>query len=339
MKKGTSEKSNDLKSFGEEFFQLLPMNHINKIFRRFESFDGETPKTLLAQVNSETLKLKQLPDKEQTILQDKFLKAVRNPEFASAMKIGIEENIRFIKTLLKKDSRHSLLLKLINKAEEKIEFVSLPLLKSHLELEQNFILYCKPINLLEKVKTNSKEKRANLIVELIREISEPLYKNYLETVWRLSYVAESEMFPLKALDFGELVSQSANRLKEFPNLVLDEMRLLRNSFTHKNYDYNLQDDSFVVWDKNTPRTKKTADEIVKIASEATFMCVETFPLVAQLYLMRNFFLNSGLLETYFQKMPALTSGNPSEISSAEKELSAFAELIIEPMKEFYQKHQ
>lgn len=339
MKKESSEKSNDLKNFSEEIFQLLPMNHINKIFRRFESFDGETPKTLLAQINSETLKLKELPDKEQTILQDNFLKAIRSPEFASAMKNGVEENIKFIKSLLKNDSRHSLLLKLINKADEKVEFVSFSLLKRNLELEQNFVLYCKPINLLEKVKINSKEKRANLVVELIREISEPLYKNYLETVWKLSYIAESEMFPLKTLDFGELVNQSANRLKEFPHLVSNEMWLLRNSFTHKNFDYNLQDDSFIVWDKSKPKTKISADEVVKIAKEVTLMCVEIFPLVSQLYLMRNFFLNSGLLETYFQKMPALTSGNPSEIAKAEKELSAFAELIIKPMKEFYQKHQ
>ncbi|MGI8788874.1 MAG: hypothetical protein ACR2HG_14065 [Pyrinomonadaceae bacterium] len=106
MKKESSEKSNDLKNFSEEIFQLLLMNHINKIFRRFESFDGETPKTLLAQINSETLKLKELPDKEQTILQDNFLKAIRSPEFASAMKNGVEENIKFIKSLLKNDSRH-----------------------------------------------------------------------------------------------------------------------------------------------------------------------------------------------------------------------------------------
>ncbi|MGI8788873.1 MAG: hypothetical protein ACR2HG_14060 [Pyrinomonadaceae bacterium] len=170
------------------------------------------------------------------------------------------------------------MLKLINKAGEKVEFISLSLLKRHLELEQNFVLYCKPINLLEKVKINGKEKRANLVVELIREISEPLYRNYLETVWRLSYIAESEMFPLKTLDFGELVNQSANRLKEFPNLVSNEMRLLRNSFTHKNFDYNLQDDSFIIWDKNSPKTKISADEVVKIANDVTLICVEIFPL-------------------------------------------------------------
>jgi hypothetical protein len=339
MKKEEFDMSDDLKFFSEDLFQLLPMNHIKKIFKRFESFDGETPKTLLAQMNSQTLELKELSEEEQTVLQNNFLKAVCSPDFALAMKTGIADNIKFLETILAKDVRSSHLLKLIDEADKKIKFASISLFWSHLQLEKNFILYCKSINLLEKVKTTRKEKRANHLAELIREISEPLYKNYLETVWRLSYLAESKMFPLKAPDFGELVNQSENRLKDFPNLVSNEMRLFRNSFTHKYFDYNLEDDSFVVWDRKIPKMKKTADEIVKVVSEVTFLCVETFPLVAQYYLMRNLFLNSGLLDAYLQKMPALTSENPLEVSKANKELSDIGQSLFEPMKDFFQRHQ
>lgn len=139
--------------------------------------------------------------------------------------------------------------------------------------------------------------------------------------------------------FGELVNQSANRLKDFPSLVESEMKVLRNSFVHKNFEYFLQYDSFVIWDKNTPKIQKTADEIVEIVNNVTSMCVDTFPLVAHLYLLRNFYLDSGLLEMQFKNIPALTSGDALESSKAEEEISAFVKLLTEPMVKFFQTHQ
>ena len=66
----------------------------------------------------------------------------------------------------------------------------------------------------------------------------------------------------------------------------------------------------------TPPVKITADEIVKIANDITLMCVETFPLVAQLYLIRNFYINSGFLDLQLEKRSALTSENPEEVLEA-----------------------
>lgn len=331
---------NQIEDFGKEFIKILPINIFQKIFKQIENFDGETPETLISKIKNKSLNYSRLPEKKEKSLRDKFLNAVRSPEYSSMIKTDYKKNIKFLLSLLKKDSRYSLLMKLVNKADKKVDFISISCLMPFMNLEQNFVLSSKPMTLLEKVNDSKGEKRKYFLVELLREIPEPLYRNYLECIWKLSYLAESKMFPEKTPeDLGELVKQSANRLKNFPNLVDVNMKVLRNSFVHKNFEYNLKDDSFIVWDKNSPKTKMTADEIVKISNDATLMCVETFPLVAQLYLLRNFFLNSGFLDLQLEKMPILFSENQSEVSKAEIELSAFAQLMTEPMRNFFQSHQ
>lgn len=191
MKKA-KKHSDDFEAFGKEFVQLLPINQLQKVIRKIETFDGETPKTLLSKIQNQSLNLKKISDKEQRAFQDKFLKAIRNPALGSEITAGMRESIKFIKESLKKDARHSLLLKLISKADEKVEFICLPFLKPFSDLEQNFILFSKPVKLLEEIKSSILEKRANLVVELIRELSEPLYKNYLEAIWRFSFFTEAE---------------------------------------------------------------------------------------------------------------------------------------------------
>ncbi len=269
-----------------------------------------------------------------------MLKAIRSPEYASLIKAEYEKSVKHIKKYLEKDSRYSLLINLINKADKDVEFVSLPLLMPFLDTEKNFILFCKPLKLLEEINNSIGEKRKNSVVELFREIPEPHYYKYLEAIWRLSFLSERKIFPKDTpRDFGELVFQSANRLKDFSGLVIDDMKLLRNSFAHSNFKYNFDGDSYEIWDRNTQPIKMSADKIVKIANDATLMCVETFPLIAQLYFLSNFYLNSGLLDIYLQNIPALASGNALEISKAENEILAFGQLLTEPMRVFFQKHQ
>jgi hypothetical protein len=333
------KKLTALDEFSKEFINVLPMNNFQKIFKQIEGFDGETPETLLWKIKNKSSNFPQISDERQKSLQNKFRKAVYSPEYALQMKTKHEETVKFIKSHLKKDSRYSHLINLINKADKNVDFVSLSFLAPFAHPEQNFILLSKPVKLLEEINNNYGEKRKNFIVELFKEIPEPIYKNYLECIYKLSFVAESEKLPTEICDFGDLVVKSSHRLKDFSGLVASEIKLLRNSFAHNNFKYNLNDDSFIVWDKKTPTTKMSANEIVKIANEVTSMCVETFPLVAQLYLIRNFYLNSGFLDLLLEKMPALISENPEEVSKAEKELSDFGQLLTEPMQNFFQNNQ
>jgi len=335
-----SKNINEFEEFGKELINLLPVNNLKKVFKQFEHFDGQTPETLLAKIKSKSLKSKKTSAEEQKSFQAKLLNAIRSPEYASLIKAEYEKSVKHIKKYLEKDSRYSLLINLINKADKNVEFVSLPLLMPFLDMEKNFILFCKPIKLLEEINNSNGEKRKNFVVELFREIPEPLYYKYLETILRLSFLSEKKIF-LKDTprDFGDLVFQSANRLKDFSGLVIGEMKLLRNSFAHNNFKYDFDGDSFDIWDRNTELIKMSADEIVKIANDATLMCVVTFPLIAQLYFLRNFYLDSGLLDIYLQNIPALTSGNALETSKAENEFLAFGQLLTEPMRVFFQKHQ
>jgi hypothetical protein len=280
MKKDKSKNHSDFEEFGKEFISLIPINNLQKTFRQLENFDGGTPETLLAKIKNKPLTLPKLSDEKQKSLQENFLKALRSPEYASLIKAGHKKIVKDIKDHLAKDLRYSQLINLINKADEKIEFVSLAFLMPFLDLERNFILFCKPIKILEEINNSNGEKRKNFIVDIFKEIPEPLYYIYLEVVWKLSYLAELKMFPKDTPKFGALANQSANRLKDFSGLVESRMKYLRNSFFHSNFKYNLNDDSFIVWDDNTPKTKMTADELVKIAKAVTLMCVETFPLVA-----------------------------------------------------------
>ena len=335
-----SKNSNKIDKFGKEFIGLLSTNQFQKIIRLIENFDGKLPETLLAKIQTNSLNPKKPSIEEQKSFQDKFLNLVRSPEYASQIKFGFEDCIKDIKKRLEKDSRYSQLLNLISEADKNVEFVSLPFLLPFLDSERNFLDFCKPIKLLEEINESSGEERQNSIVDIFKEIPEPLYFTYLQTIWGLSFLSKKKIIPKDIpKDFGDLVFQSANHLKDFSGLVIDEMKLLRNSFAHNNFKYNFDSDSYDIWDRNTQPIKMSASEIVKIANDATLMCVETFPLIAQLYFLRNFYLNSGLLDIYLQNIPALTSGNALEISKAENEISAFGQLLTEPMRVFFQKHQ
>lgn len=334
------KKSTALDEFSKELIKILPKNSFQKIFKQIENFDGETPETLLTKIKNTSINLPQISSEKQKSLQDNFKKAICSPEYTLQIKTSYNENSKFIKNLLEKDSRYTLLMNLINKADKNVEFVSLLILAPFSDLKRNFVVFCKPIKLLEEINNSAKEKRKNFLVELFREISEPLYYKYLEAVWRLSFLAENEIFPKETpKNFGNLVFQADHRLKKFPRLVEGKMKLLRNSFTHNNFEYNLENDSFMVWDDKISKSKMTADEIAKIANDVTNMCVETFPLVVYLYITRNFYVNSGFLDLQLKKMPALISENPTEVLKAENELSTFVELLTEPMRNFFQSHQ
>lgn len=330
------EESADFGEVSKELFNLLPIRDLQEIFREIENFDGETPQTLLSKIKNRSFTIKKVSDEERKTFQKNLINFIRSPEYTLLVSTQLKRSTKFIKENLKKDSRHSLLLKLIGRADEKIAFASLHFLIVFLDEEQNLILSSRALNLLGKISNTSKERRKNLVVDLFKELPEPLYRRYLETIWRLSYLMESKIFPEQSPKFGELVIQSAHRLKKFPGLVISEMKLLRNSFAHNNFEYSLDDDSFTVWDENIPRTKMTANLIVKIANDATSICTETLPRVAQLYFLRNFLADSGFLEIYLQKIPTLASGNQNEVSKAEIELRSFMESLTKPMVNFFQ---
>lgn len=340
MKKTMSKNSSEFDKFGKEFIGLLPMNQFQKVFRQIENFDGKTPETLLEKIKNKSMNFPRISEEKQNSLQTSLLNAIRNGEFGLQMKTGFEQSISFTKDNLKKDSRYSQLINLINKADENVEFISLPFLTPFLNLEQNFILFCKPLKLLKEINNSVGEERKNSLVDLFREIPEKQYAMYLEVIWKLSFLAENRMFSEEIpKPFGNFVCQATNRLKDYSGLVESKIGLLRNSFYHWNFEYNLGDDSFIIWDDNKPKTKITADELAEIANDVTSICADTFPLVAQLYFFRDFFLKSGLLDIYVEKIPALISENSSEVSKAEKELSDFGELLTEPMRNFFQQHQ
>ena len=340
MKKNMSKNSDELGKFDKEFSSLFSTNQFQKIIRQIENFDGELPETLLTKVKNKGANSSQISEEKQNLLQKSFFDAVNSAEFNLQIKTGFEQNISFIKDSLKKDSRFSQLLKLIKKADENVEFISLPLLFPFLNLEQNFLSFCKPLKFLEKINNSIEEKRKDSLIDLFREIPEKQYAMYLEVIWKLSFLAENKMFPKKKpKPFGNFVSQSAHRLKDYSGLVESKMGLLRNSFYHYNFKYNLAKDSFIIWDDNVPEIKITADKLAEIANDVTSICIVTFPLVAQLYFLRDFFLESGLLDIWLEKMPMIASENPLEISKAENELSTFGRLLTKPMRIFFQNHQ
>lgn len=337
MKKKQLRNSHDFEKFGTKLILLLPMKELKKIFSKLEKLDGETPLTLLREITGQPIRTRKNFDVKPSDLQGEALELVRSKEFAVLVKSNTEENIKSLKENLKKDPRYSLLLKLINLADEKIGFVSFLFLKPFLDVEQNFIRFCKPHGLIKNINSSTGERRKNFLVELFKEISEPAYRDYLEVIWKLSFIAQTKIFSIPSPKFGELVNQAQRRLRDYPRLVIGEMKLLRNSFAHNSFEYNLEDDSFIVWDEKTPKTKLTADEITNIANEVTSMCIETFPSVAILYCLRNCFLESGLLECFLQQIPSLTSGIPSEIAKAEAKLLEFQLSLTKPPRDFFQK--
>jgi hypothetical protein len=214
---------------------------------------------------------------------------------------------------------YSLLLKLISKADEQVPLISLGALFTAADPEKNLRPQCVPLDLLEQADKSKGEARAKAVVRAYLEVSEWLYKPYLRRLWLLSCVIRND-WKKAPENLGNLIVQLNQRLPDHPGLVEINVGWRRNAAGHGHWEYDETDDSLILWDQKRPRTKVPVDELLAQLYRIYQISGPTLAFVAQLYLIRNFMWNTGLIDAFIVRIPHLLSSDEGRRSAAEQEL-------------------
>lgn len=110
---------------------------------------------------------------------------------------------------------------------------------------------------------------------------------------------------------------------------------MRNSSVHNLPDYIPEEDSIWMWDRNHPRTKVRVDDLLEMAQRMYIISAATIQRVAQLYMLRDFFLNTGLFDKYVECTPYIFAGDEKRLAASEQEMSEYIRSLIEPLENFF----
>jgi hypothetical protein len=190
------------------------------------------------------------------------------------------------------------------------------------------------MDLLEQAERETGEARATTVLRALPPISEYLYKPYLFTLWALSYIKEGKM-PPQAPEFGELVKQMHRRLADYPGLVEPDAGWMRNSAVHNMPEYVRDEDSVVMWDRNRERTKVRVDDLLAMVQRMYVISGITIVYVGQLYMFRDFLVNTGLFNKFIDCIPLVFSGDEARLAVMEQEMKQLSETLLKPMETFF----
>lgn len=319
-----------------KLFRLMPTLPmlLRRIHDRIESFDPKQPKTFIADLKRDFKAFElTLQGRERRVwrlvwfLFSRALVQVQAKEFA-------DETIAGLKRLAAVDERYSLLLKLMHEADKRVPLASVLAARWHSDPEAAWIKQCAPLDLLKQAEQETGEARATTVLRALSVISEALYKPYLLTLWFLSYVKEGKV-PPQAPEFGELVKQVHGRLNDYPGLIEPDAGWMRNSAVHNMPEYLLEDDSVEMWDRNHERTKVRVDDLLEMVQLMYLISGRTIMYVSQLYMFRDFLVNTGLFNIFVDCIPLVISHDEQRLAEAEQKMSEYSDALIEPIGKFF----
>lgn len=219
------------KKIAQELLSMVPElpKLLGRLNDRIEHFDVRQPKTFIADTKSDfDILANRLQGRKQRVARLLWC-LFGKLAFKIVAKPMLLEAIALTKREASADSRYSLLLKLMHKADEAIPLVSMIVSVRHGDPESRLLSQCAPLAFLQQAERERGEARATSVLNALRATSEFVYRPYLVTIWSLSYLKEREIPPAKVPDFGELVKQAHRRLTEFPCLVEPDAGWLKNS--------------------------------------------------------------------------------------------------------------
>jgi hypothetical protein len=328
------------KKIGGELLNIVPElpQMLRRLNDRLEDFDVRQPKTFIADTKNDFEVLaNKLQGREQRVLR-LLWRLFGKLAFKVAAKPMLFEAIAIAKKEAAVDSRYSLLLKLMHKADEAIPLISMVVSFRHGDPESSLPPQCAPLVYLQQAERESGEARATSVLDALRATSEFVYRPYLVTIWCLSYLKEREIPPTQVPDFGELVKQTYRRLEDFPGLVEPDAGWMRNSAVHYLPNYILEEDALVLEAKNVQPVKVRVDDLLELVQRMYRISAMTIHRVGQLYMFRDLFLNTGLFDIFVENIPHIYSGNKKRIAIAEQELMEYGKTLLEPLKEFFDSH-
>ncbi len=324
------------KRLEQKLFRLMPAlpRLLRRVGQRIENIDWRQPKTFKAKMEGDFKAFEQtLKGRERRVGRLLWFLLGKAAMQIQAKRIA-DEMIPHLKKLAAEDARYSLLLKLMHEADKQVSFASLTVFRWHGDPEAAWMTQCAPLDLLEQAAQQRGEARAKTVLRAFFETAEYLYKPYLWTLWYLSYVREGKV-PPQAPDFGELVKQTHRRLRDYAGLVEPDAGWMRNSAAHNMPEYVLGEDSVVMWDRTHEPTKVRVDDLLEMTMRMYTISGVTISRVAQLYFMRDFFVNTGLFDKFVGLVPAFFSRHEARMTAAEQEFENHAKTLTAPMVAFF----
>lgn len=323
------------KIVGKKLFNMFPeiSSTILALVNITENFDSKSPQTELYKFNKKMEALDHMPERKKKklarLLFWAFKKMLKNEPEPPL----VDDLCKHAKEQAKKDSRYSLLIKLMNKADEKIPNSSILAIMGYLKPHETLAVNATLAESLEAAEKAHGEHRAKLIRHALLEVSEYAYYPYLLAIFRLSYLAEGEMPPLEILPFGELVKQAANRLKDYPGLVEERAGWLRNCAAHHLPNYLPDEDAVIVGAKGVPPVKMKVDELVEITKSIHLISTHTILQVSNLYMLRNF-IQGDFLKLIWQNLRDSLSNDPEKIALVEKNFETHFQAKFQKLIDF-----
>jgi hypothetical protein len=342
-KRKTANRNHMEDKVGRKILRMMPElpKLFEKLFARVERFDGTEPKTFIAGMEEDC---EDIARRLKGRLQGKrgrrvgrflwFLFGKLAARAQSQARQRMREVVETTKRSAAEDPRYSLILKLMREADEKVPFASLIVSFLYADPKAMLVPQSVPLRLFKQANEASGEARATLALDALAKTAELLYKPYVHTVWILSYVREGKR-PPQAPEFGDLLRVTHERLADLPGLVEKDAGWMRNSAVHNPPDYVLEEDSLWLWGRNHPRTKVRVDDLLEMAQRMYVISAATIQRVAQLYMLRDFFLNTGLFDMFVGCAPYIFASDEQRLAAAEQEMSEYAKSLIEPFETFF----
>lgn len=324
---------------------LRLMPELPRVFEKLmvdiEVFDGSQPRTFLSEIEGRLKpigeKLQGRGDRLQRILVKflgKFPARVITRKFALML-------IRIAKTAASADKRYSLLLRLFHEVDQKIPLVSLMVASEYVDgrapgyvdAKAFFVAQSTVMNLYKRAQKAAGEERSTLALIAYAKTIDLLYKPYLIALWFFSYVKMGKPLPSHTPELGTMMAVIVDRLPEYSALVNPDAVWLRNSAVHNEPHYE-GDDSIWMWDRKHSKKKLQVRELMELTESLYVISTHTIQSVSQLYFVRDFILNTGLLDMMADCIGYAASEDHDNLKAAEAIATAHAESLLKPLRDF-----
>lgn len=334
------EPNHDEDDLVREMIRLMPEfpQVMRRVFRRVEKFDGTSPATFLAKMQSDldglTIQVESNNGEAATNLYHWLSRAALSKE----SRRDFAKTVANLKRKTATDARYSMLLRLMGEADERIPYVSSIVAMHHAHPAERLHAQCAPLDLLRQAEQTRGERRATAVLRALGEVAEAVYSDYLITLWQLSFFRKGEMPPAQIPASGVLIKEVQRRLPDYAKLVDPDAMWMRNSAIHNPREYLVGEDALMLWDKNVPRTKVRVDDLFAMVERMYTISAVTIQKVGQLYLLRNLLLDTGVFDLLLDNVPNFLSPDAAKLEAAERELMEKVLPIIQPLQAFFGAH-
>jgi hypothetical protein len=310
-----------------------------KLGQKIENADIRQPATLKAEIERDIAEfIQRLGLQDAGLFQD-MLQLAGDPAFGEELIQTFLRTIGITKEEAKKDNRYSLLMRLVNEAHARVPYSPWLVFEDYADPRVMWEVQFAPADLLVEAEQKRGEIRAKAVLRALVEVAEPLYKLYLNRIWLLSYFKEGELPKCKEVpSLGNLVTEAASRLSDYPGLVESDAGWMRNSACHNRRVYLPEEDAVEMWDKNKPRKKVPVDTLLQMVNRMYQISAVTLQRVAQVYLFRTMLVKSGVLSLLMEQASVFSSLDETKINMAEQEMLAKGKVILAPLENFINSH-